>query len=269
MAEEKKNGKAKTGEVVSVNIEPLLLPLALVLSAIIIGASLIISANALSGKVLGTNTGGTATAPTDGANPTNDTPPATGKSNIDDDAILGNRDTAKVAIVEFSDYECPFCKRHAVDTYPQIVDKYVKSGQAIIVYRDFPLSFHDPLATTQAMAAECVGELGGDNKYYEYHDLIFKNTSSNGNGMQKSALYTMAEQIGIDKGQFTTCLDSEKYKAEVQKDIADGQASGVSGTPSFVIGKFDKNSGSVDGVVISGAMPYASFETAIEEQLAK
>jgi len=176
----------------------------------------------------------------------------------DDDASLGSEDVP-VTIIEFSDYECPFCKRHFTQVYPEIKSKYIDTGKARLVFRDFPLSFHDPLATEEAMAAECAREQGGDKVYFEYHDLIFETTSSNGRGMQKSQLYDLAEQVGVDKDKFTECLDSEKYKEEVQKDIADGQAAGVSGTPAFLI----------NGKLVSGAQPFEVFKQIIDAELTK
>lgn len=109
------------------------------------------------------------------------------------------------------------------------------------------------------MAAECVKELGGDDTYFAYHDLIFENTTSNGRGMEKSKLYELAEEVGVNKAKFTECLDSEKYKDEVKKDIADGKKAGVTGTPAFL----------VNNLLISGAQPFSNFEKAIEAELAK
>lgn len=188
-------------------------------------------------------------------------------TSIDDDAILGNKDSAKVAIVEFSDYECPFCKRYYTDTYAELKSKYVDSGDAIIVFRDFPLSFHDPLATKEAIGAECAKDIGGDSKYYEYHDLIFDNTNSNGSGLAESKLYDFASQIGLNSGKFKDCLDNEKFADEIKKDIEDGTAAGVQGTPGFVIGRLNDN-GEVEGKLIAGAYPFAEFEKIIEEYLA-
>ncbi len=176
----------------------------------------------------------------------------------DDDAILGDPD-APVTMVEFSDYECPFCKRHATQTLPLIQEKYIETGQLKMVFRDFPLGFHDPLATEQAMAAECVREQTDDETYFAYHDLIFETTNSNGRGMEKDQLYELADQVGVDKAEFTECLDSEKYKDEVAKDLADGQSAGVSGTPGFLI----------NGQLVSGAQPFSVFEQIIEAELNK
>ena len=176
----------------------------------------------------------------------------------DDDAVLGNKN-APVTLIEFSDYECPFCKRHFTQTLPQIKKKYIDTGKVKMVFRDFPLGFHDPLATQEAMAAECVREQSDNETYFTYHDLIFENTTSNGRGMQKSQLYDLAEQVGVDRDKFSECLDSEKYKDEIKKDIADGQKAGVTGTPAFLI----------NGQFISGAQPFSVFEQVIEEELKK
>lgn len=175
----------------------------------------------------------------------------------DDDPVLGDAN-APVTLIEFSDYECPFCKRHFVQTLPLIKENYIDTGKVKMVFRDFPLGFHDPLATQQAMAAECAREQGGDEVYFAYHDLIFETTASNGRGMQKEELYELAEDVGVNKAKFTECLDSGKYADEVKKDIADGSRAGVSGTPAFL----------VNGQLISGAQPFSAFEQVIEAELA-
>ena len=176
----------------------------------------------------------------------------------DTDAVLGSKD-AKVTIIEWSDYECPYCKSYFTNTYSQIKKKYVDTGKVKIIFRDFPLAFHDPLATQQAMAAECAGELGGATAYYKYHDLLFQTTTSNGKGMQKAQLYSLAVKVGVNAAKFKTCLDTEKYKSEVAKDIADAAKAGVNGTPAFL----------VNDNLISGAQPFSAFETIIEAELKK
>lgn len=176
----------------------------------------------------------------------------------DDDAVLGDPN-APVTMIEFSDYECPFCKRHFTQTFPLLKEKYIDTGKVKLIYRDFPLPFHDPLATTQAMAAECVREQSDDETYFAYHDLIFEATNSNGQGMEAETLYELAEQVGADRNEFTQCLEDEKYKDEVAKDIADGQSAGVTGTPGFLI----------NGQLVSGAQPFSVFEQIIEEELNK
>ena len=177
---------------------------------------------------------------------------------IDDDPVLWDP-YAPVTIIEFSDYECPFCKKHFIETYPKLKENYIDKGMVKLVYRDFPLSFHNPLARQEAMAAECVRDQWWDEVYFEYHDLLFQTTRSNGKWMKKSKLYELADEIGVDAAQFKECLDSEKYKNEVQKDVADGRSYGISGTPAFFI----------NGIGAQWAMPYSEFERVIEEELAK
>ncbi len=101
---------------------------------------------------------------------------------IDDDAIKGNKDS-DVYVVEFSDFECPFCKRYSTTTYKQITDEYVKAGKIAYVFRDLPLSFHDPIATEEAVAANCAKAQGGDEAYYAYHDKLYELTRSNKQGI--------------------------------------------------------------------------------------
>ncbi len=174
----------------------------------------------------------------------------------DDDPFLGNTD-APVTIVEWSDYECPFCARFFKNTLPQIKEKYIDTGKVKFVYRDFPLGFHDPLATQEAYAANCAREQGGDDTYFAYHDLIFNTTKGNGRGLEVEQLYKMARELNLDEAKLKECVESEKYKDEVAKDMADGQKAGVRGTPGFL----------VNGQLVSGAQPFSAFEQVIEEVL--
>jgi protein-disulfide isomerase len=178
------------------------------------------------------------------------TPTARVKVSEDDDYVKGEKN-APVTIIEFSDYECPFCGRFYSQTLPQIEEKYVKTGKVKMVYRDFPLGFH-PKAEPAAIAANCAGEQG---KYYEMHDLLFENQPSLSDANYKK----WAGELGLDAGKFATCLKDPKQKAEVQKDMRDGQAAGVQGTPAFFI----------NGQLISGAQPFPAFEQAIEAALSE
>jgi protein-disulfide isomerase len=257
---------------ISFSLEKLFMPLSIILAAVIISVSLSLSLYLGLKQLSGTarsdsvenSDGSNDNAPV-AANP-QDTNNQEAKVTIDDDPILGDKNKAKVAIVEFSDYECPFCKRHHQETFDQIVEEYVNTGKAIMVYRDFPLSFHDPLATTEALAAECVQDIAGDSKYFEYSKLIFENTSSNGNGLKVDDLYTIADQISVDSDELKKCVDEERFLEEIQNDIKDGTLAGITGTPGFVIGVLDED-GNVDGVNVSGAQPYTVFKQAIEQQL--
>lgn len=182
---------------------------------------------------------------------------------IENDAVLGDKTKAKVAIVEFSDYECPFCKRFQTDTMGQIQKNYIDTGKAILVFRDLPLPFHDPAATKDAMAAECARSLGTDKTYYQMHDLIFETTPGNGGGITEDKLAELAGKAGVNKAKFSACLKAETFKSEIEKDKADASAAGISGTPGFVVGPLGAD-GSVTGKIISGAYPYATFSEAID-----
>lgn len=169
---------------------------------------------------------------------------------VDDDAVKGDPD-APVTIVEWSDYECPFCSRFYSQTLGQIESEYIDTGKVKLVYRDFPLSFH-PQAQKSAEAAECAGDQG---KYYEMHDMLFEKGVSGG----VTSFKQYAADLGLDTAEFNECLDSGKHAAEISKDMQDGQAAGIRGTPGFVI----------NGRVISGAQPYANFKAAIDAALAE
>jgi protein-disulfide isomerase len=194
--------------------------------------------------------------------PPEDTSPK--KVSVDDDPVLGDKN-AKVTLIDFSDYECPFCKRYFDDTYPQIKKDYVDTGKVKIVFRDLPLSFHQN-AHKEAQAAECAREQGGDAVYYKYHDEIFKRTTSNGTGLALTELSVIANDLGLNGATLQSCLDSDKYKAEVDKDLADASAVGASGTPTFFIGKSTSN-GVIDGSKLVGAQPYSAFKLILDQAL--
>jgi protein-disulfide isomerase len=175
----------------------------------------------------------------------------------EDDHILGDRD-ALISIIEYSDFECPFCKRfsptpkQAIEANPGIVNH---------VFRHFPLGFHDPLATNQALASECVADLGGNDKFWQYHDKIFETTDSNGKGMEVSELTTLAKEVGVNTNEFQACLDSEKFLAEVQADIKSGTDAGVTGTPGNII----RNNKTGEVRYLPGAYPIEAVQAAIDE----
>jgi len=188
------------------------------------------------------------------------------KTSIDDDAILGNKQTAKVAIVEFSDFECSFCKRFRDETLDQLKANYIDNGSVILVYRDLPLPFHEPAATIEAIAAECAGKQGGDEVYYQFHDKIYEQSPGNGKGLSEENLAEIGNGLGLDKEELKNCIAGKEFSAEVKKDAQDAGSVGINGTPGFVVGILSED-GSVQGVVISGAQPYSVFENAIQKFL--
>lgn len=189
-------------------------------------------------------------------------------TSIDNDPVLGDKKKAKVAIVEYSDLECPFCKRFHAETFDQLVKEYVDTGKAIIVARDFPLSFHDPKATEEAAFAECVRKEKGDSAYFAFTKGIYENTVANGKGLAAGKMDELIGKMGANVKTVTACSTTEAVKQEIQKDIADGSKAGVSGTPSFIIGTLDAN-GNVTGERVVGALPIDGFKAKIEKYLAQ
>jgi protein-disulfide isomerase len=178
--------------------------------------------------------------------------PTTEKAEVtaDDDAIKGDLN-APVTIIEFSDYECPFCAKFYTETYSQIVQNYIDTGKAKIIFRDFPLSFHQN-AQKASEAAECVRNQGGDEAYWKMHDLLFENQAD----LSLEKIKSLAQGLNYN---IDSCLDSGEMEAEVLADLEAGSLAGVSGTPAFFI----------NGIKIEGAQPYANFEATIEAALAE
>lgn len=173
----------------------------------------------------------------------------------DDDPFMGEQ-KAPVVMVEFSDYQCPFCKRFWSETLPDIKSKYIDTGKVKFVYRDFPLGFH-PGAQPAAEAAECARAQGGDTMYFAFHDLIFEGQSKLGQGTPNELKQWAKGVSGLEYAKWENCFDNGKYSAEVRKDLADGSALGISGTPGFII----------NGKLVSGAQPFAAFQQIIDAEL--
>ena len=180
---------------------------------------------------------------------------------LDDDPLLGNPD-APVTIVEFSDFQCPFCSRFYQQTLPLIKENYIDTGKANLVYRDFPIDSIHPNARPAHIAAECADEQG---KFWEYHDLLFDRQSEwQGlfGGAVEERFTQYASALGIQTESFSSCMSSDEMAQEVNQDFLQGAQYGATGTPTFFIGNVD------DGFIkLVGAQPYAAFQAAIESQL--
>ena len=173
----------------------------------------------------------------------------------DNDHILGNLN-AKVIVVEYSDTECPFCKSfHGI--MHQIVDNY--GNKMAWVYRHFPIDALHPKARKEAEATECAANFAGNDGFWKYIDKIYEITPSN-NGLDPALLSEIANEIGVDKQEFKTCLSSQKFKDKINNYISDGTKAGVKGTPySLVL----VNGKVVD--VINGAQPFDQVKTLIDK----
>lgn len=203
----------------------------------------------------GTNDGGQAASTAPIPPPSNDTPPEAGKG-----AVLG-KSSATVTIIEFTDYQCPFCSRHFTQTFGQIKKEYVDTGKVKYESRNFPLSFH-PNAQKAAESAECALD---QNKFWEMHDKLFTGQDAWSPQSTDEAAKTFkkyASELGLNAGTFATCLDSGAKADMIAKDTADGSAAGISGTPGFwVLGPGGKSQ------KIEGAYPFASFQAAFDAML--
>lgn len=175
------------------------------------------------------------------------------------DHIYGNPD-AEISLIEYSDFECPFCKTFH-DKPRQVVEAF--EGKVNWVYRHFPLQIHNPGAHRQAEASECAAEIGGNEAFWKYTNLIYDRTASNGKGFPLNKLVPLAEEIGLESSRFQECLDSEKYRDRVQQDLRDGQSSGIDATPGTII--LNNNSGAVELVI--GAQPIEVLTAAVRRLL--
>jgi protein-disulfide isomerase len=173
-----------------------------------------------------------------------------------DDHVYGNPD-APVTLIEYSDFECPYCKRFH-GTAKQLVDS--SNGQVNWVYRHFPLASHNPGAQQQAEAAECAAELGGNDAFWNFTNAIYARTKSGGKGFPIENLTPLAVEIGLDRGKFQQCLESGRFTRKVQQQMAEGEHAGVSGTPGNIL--YHKPTGRV--IALHGAQPIERFKQAVQ-----
>lgn len=171
---------------------------------------------------------------------------------------------APIKIEEFSDYQCPYCARFSAETEKQIVDTYVATGTVYFVYRSFGSAI-GPESQAAAEAAYCAGD---QNKYWEYHDILFANqTGENVGAFTDRRLRAFAEALSLDMEAFNDCFDSGKFSERVQQDYVDGSAAGATGTPAFLM-TYTAN-GEQKQRFIPGAYPFSEFQKQIEAALAE
>ncbi len=174
--------------------------------------------------------------------------------------ILGNSN-AKVAVVEFTDYQCPFCKRQFESAFPSIKKDYIDTNKVRYVVFDFPLEAIHPQAKKSAEATHCANDQG---KFWEFHDKLFVNQTA----LTNEDLKKYAGELGLNISQFSACFDSGKYTKKVENAQKSGEGYGVRGTPATFVGVI-KGSTVVQAEQISGAQPYSIFKEVIDAQLAK
>ena len=175
--------------------------------------------------------------------------------------VIGNPD-APITIIEFSDFQCPFCARFHIQTLPIIMDEYINEGKVKLVFRDFPIQSIHPNAVPASVAAECANEQG---KFKEMHDMLFERQNEWNNQETSGAIELFnqyAREMELKQEQFESCLTSAKYVEEIKKDLNDGRTYGITGTPGFFIGNDE-----IGFVELKGAQPFESFKKVIDSQL--
>jgi len=173
---------------------------------------------------------------------------------------LGNKD-APIVLIDFSDYQCPFCGKFVRETMPLLDREYIKTGKIQYVFRDLPLETIHPNAFEAAEAARCAGEQG---KYWEMHNRLYQSQDA----LETTHLSINAQALGLEMSEFTKCLTSGKYESEVRHDIADAGNAGIQVTPSFVIGLVSQDQRVRVLKLITGAQPYSAFKVALDSALA-
>jgi protein-disulfide isomerase len=169
-------------------------------------------------------------------------------------SMLGDKN-APITIVEYTDYQCPFCQRFHLSAYPEIKKQYIDTGKVRFFSKDLPLDFH-PNAMRAAQAARCAAEQG---KFWEIRDTM----GANPDKLDMGHIMGFAADLKLDTQKFQECVSSDKYKEKVQADVAEAMRVGANGTPAFVVGKSTGNG--VDGELVVGAMPFAMFDEKIKQ----
>jgi protein-disulfide isomerase len=185
--------------------------------------------------------------------PTPNQPPAKVSVTVKDTDYIRGDKNATVTLIEYSDLECPYCQR-----FHTSMEKLMTEFQGKIrwIYRHFPLTFHAN-AQKEAEAAECVGKLGGADKYWTFVDKIYERTKTGGTGFALTSLPKLAREVGVSESQFNICLDGGEFAAKVQSDLEEGAALGVQGTPTTF----------VNGTAVEGAVSYEQLKAVVEQAL--
>jgi protein-disulfide isomerase len=182
--------------------------------------------------------------------------PTSATVTLEKDRPVMGADDAPVTVVEFTDYQCPYCRRFTQTTFPLLKRDFIDTGKVRWVVRDLPLAFHKN-ARKAGQSVHCANEQG---KFWEMRDMLFKNSAN----LENEHLHGYAEQIGLDVTAFDDCLASDRYMNEMDKDSAEAKRVGITGTPTFVIGK--PKGDKLSGKVVVGAQPLNVFKAAIEEK---
>ena len=180
--------------------------------------------------------------------------------NAKTDIIFGKAD-AVVSVIEYSDFECPYCKQFADVPFQVIKDL---PDQMNLVWRNFPLPFHDPMATQEAIGAICAAEQGGNEAFWKFSDAIFKGTRSNGQGLPGTTgddpVLALAKAQGLDPDRFKACASADNTRKLIAADLQDGIGAGINGTPGVIV--INHKTGVIE--VMPGAVPAAVLRSAVD-----
>lgn len=178
------------------------------------------------------------------------------------DVAYKGENNATVTLVEFSDYQCPYCKRHATTVMEQLSEAYIDTGKLRFVMREFPIARLHPRAEAASIAALCAG---AQDNYWGMHDALFNDQKAK----TDKDFQAMADSLGLDEAAFTKCLASDRFKAQINADKVEGQKLGITGTPSFVLGLTDPDDPSKVHLTkfIRGAQSFTTFSAAIDDLL--
>jgi len=173
------------------------------------------------------------------------------------------KDDAPVTLIEFTDYQCPFCRKHNRRTMPRLVQEYVDSGKLRYVLREYPIEALHPLSPDAAEAALCAGDQG---KYWQMNARLFEESR-----LLPEELVGHAEALGLDLARFKDCFDGDKFVEQIARDLREGEAAGIQGTPTFFFGRTrPDDTGKVRATrTLVGAQPYGNFKLMIDEMLAE
>lgn len=173
-----------------------------------------------------------------------------------DELAIGSAN-APLTLIEFTDYQCPFCRQFHQTAFGDIKQNYIDTGKLRFISRDFPLEMHNN-AMRASLAAHCAGDQG---KFWELRDLMI----ANANHLDQPSIDSYAKQLKLDSARLDKCIASGSYQARVDRDLADGKAAGISGTPSFILGRTGNDS--VDGIKLVGAMSSVAFDAKVKQVL--
>lgn len=232
---------------------PLLIPLSIILAGALIAGSVIYN-----GRI---GTTGSTVATT---SPTTTTTAPTGFATVTtslNNAHIEGDSNAKVAVIEFGDYQCPYCEQFYTQDELSIKSNYVDKSKVQFAFKDFPLTSIHQYAQIGSEAAWCAGE---QSKYWEMHNILYEHTAGTNDA---TAIKGFAQTIGLNTDQFSSCLDAKKYDDKIAANTTDGNTVGVQGTPSILIGKIDKNKNTVTGVLVPGAYPLSTVQPLIDKAL--